>query len=54
MKKSPVNNMLLFIRARIIRNFAATKKTNHLYYEKNITHLIHQHYVHQRHTCLIP
>ena len=54
MKNRPVNNMLLFIRARIIRNFAAAKKTNHLYYEKNITNLIYQHSGHQRPTGFTP
>ena len=37
MKNRPVNNMLLFIRARIIRNFAAAKKTNHLHHDKSST-----------------
>lgn len=54
MKKSPVNNMLLFIRARIIRNFAAAKKTNHLHHEKNTTYLIYQHSEYQHPKGLTP
>lgn len=54
MKNRPVNNMLLFIRARIIRNFAAAKKTNHLHHEKNTTYLIYQHSGHQHPKGLTP